>query len=200
MSRIGRAPVPLPPGVSVGLNDHTVTVKGPRGEMKRVYDPRIAIAVEDNILHVSRSSDGPQERALHGLYRSLISNMVDGVTKGFEKRLELHSSQGDVYRVQKQGDKIVLQLGFSHPVEVIPKPGVEFRVDTPPRTGTSLVTGILVVSGNSKEDVGQQAAEIRSLRPPEPYKGKGVRYTGEHVRRKAGKAGKAGGKGAKGKK
>ncbi|MDQ2731559.1 MAG: 50S ribosomal protein L6 [Armatimonadota bacterium] len=200
MSRIGRSPITLPAGVSVTLNDHSLTIKGPRGEMSRHYDERLGVALEDGSLIVSRSNDEPRQRALHGLTRSLIANMVDGVTKGYEKRLELHSSQGDVYRVQKQGDGIVLQLGFSHSVEVAPKPGIEFRVETPPRTGTSLISGILVVTGNNKEDVGQQAAEIRHLRPPEPYKGKGIRYTGEHVRRKAGKAGKAGGKGAKGKK
>ena len=200
MSRIGRAPIEIPVGVSVDLADHKVFVRGPRGEMSQQVHERLQVAAEGNQLLVTRSSDAPSDRALHGLTRSLLANMVTGVTKGYEKRLELHSSQGDVYRVQKQGNNLVFQLGYSHTIEVVPKPGIEFRVETPPRTGTSLISGILVVSGNSKEDVGQQAAEIRSLRRPEPYKGKGIRYTGEYVRRKAGKAGKAGGKGAKGKK
>ncbi|HET6383138.1 MAG TPA: 50S ribosomal protein L6 [Armatimonadota bacterium] len=200
MSRIGNAPIELKSGVSVALNDHHVTVKGPRGELSREYDPRLTIRQDDGSLIVSRGSEAKQDKALHGLTRTLVANMVQGVTEGYEKRLELHSSQGDVYRVQKQGEQIVLQLGFSHTVEVRPKPGVKFEVEIPPRTGAGQVTGILVISGNDKEEVGQQAAEIRLLRPPEPYKGKGIRYKGEYVRRKAGKAGKAGGKGAKGKK
>jgi large subunit ribosomal protein L6 len=201
MSRIGRSPIPIPAGVSVDLAEGSVTVKGPLGQLSRSYDIRLSVAIEDGHVLVRRDNDAPHIRALHGLTRSLLANMVEGVTKGYQKRLELHSSQGDVYRVQKQGDNLVLQLGYSHPIEVTPKVGIEFRVDQPPRTGTSTVSGIVVVSGTNKEDVGQQAAEIRGLRRPEPYKGKGIRYTGERVRRKAGKAGKAGGKGgAKGKK
>lgn len=200
MSRIGNAPITLPAGVSATLNDHHLVIKGPRGEMSRSYDPRLSIEQRDGSLVVARSTEAQQEKAMHGLTRSLVANMVEGVTRGFEKRLELHSSQGDVYRAQKQGENIVLQLGFSHPVEVKPMPGISFNVEVPARTGTSAITGIVVITGNNKEDVGQQAAIIRGLRPPEPYKGKGIRYVGEYVRRKAGKAGKAGAKGGKGKK
>jgi large subunit ribosomal protein L6 len=200
MSRIGNAPIQVPEGVGIDINNHHITVKGPRGELSRAYDPRLTVVRENGTLVVARGNDEQEQKALHGLTRSLLANMVEGVTKGYEKRLELHSSQGDVYRVQKQGEKLSLQLGFSHPIEVQPKPGIDFKIEIPARGGAAMITGIVIISGANKEDVGQQAAEIRSLRPPEPYKGKGIRYTGEHVRRKAGKAGKAGGKGAKGKK
>lgn len=200
MSRIGDAPIQVPQGVQIRLSDHTIQVKGPRGELSRPYDARLRVEQQDGTLLVQRNGESKQEKALHGLTRTLLANMVEGVTRGYEKKLEMHSSQGDVYRAQKQGENLVLQLGFSHPVEVQPRPGISFDVTVPARTGAGAVTGIITISGSNKEDVGQQAAEIRSLRPPEPYKGKGIRYEGEFVRRKAGKAGKAGAKGGKGKK
>jgi large subunit ribosomal protein L6 len=186
--------------VTVTFGNEAVKIAGPRGELSQSVNNRLKVSQEDGHLVVERRANSKQDRAMHGLTRSLLANMVEGVTKGYTKRLELHSSQGDVYRVTKQGENLVFQLGFSHTVEIAPKPGVRFDLETPTRGGQAMITGIVLISGNSKEDVGQQSAEIRSLRPPEPYKGKGIRYTGEYVRRKAGKAGKAGGKGAKGKK
>lgn len=179
MSRIGKQPISLPKGVEVRVDGSLVTVKGPKGELSRAIDPDIAVEQQDGQLLVSRPSDQPRHRAAHGLYRTLVSNMVTGVSEGFSKTLEM---QGVGYRAQMQGSTLVLNIGFSHPVEVPPPPNIEFEVD-----GTSKI----IVKGMSKEQVGQVAADVRKIRPPEPYKGKGIRYAGEYVRRKAGKAGKA---------
>jgi large subunit ribosomal protein L6 len=156
-----------------------ITVKGPKGELSRDLDPDMKIKLSDGVLTVKRPSDHTRHRSAHGLTRTLIQNMVTGVSEGFTKALEL---QGVGYRAQMQGPNLVLAVGYSKPVEVAPPPGVEFEVE-----GTSRVT----VKGISKEDVGQAAANVRKVRPPEPYKGKGIRYVGEYVRRKAGKAGRA---------
>jgi len=179
MSRVGRLPITIPDKVQVSIEDGRVTVRGPRGELSREVSPLMSVRQEGNVITVERENDSPQQRALHGLTRSLIANMVQGVSDGFTKTLEFH---GVGYRVEKRGDNIVLSLGFSHPVEVSPPPGITFDAE-----GTSRVH----VRGSDKEMVGQVAADIRALRPPEPYKGKGIRYAGEYVRRKAGKAGKA---------
>ncbi|MED4935671.1 50S ribosomal protein L6 [Heyndrickxia coagulans] len=178
MSRIGKKPVEIPSGVTVTINGDTVTVKGPKGELTRSFNPDINIVVEDNIIHVTRPSDSKNHRALHGTTRALLANMVEGVSKGFEKSLEL---VGVGYRAQKQGKKLVLNVGYSHPVEFEPEEGLE--VEVPSNTK-------IVVKGVSKERVGAFAANIRDVRPPEPYKGKGIRYEGEYVRRKEGKTGK----------
>lgn len=179
MSRIGRMPIPLPQGVTVQIEGQQVMVKGPKGELEREIRPEISIDETDGNLVLSRVSDEPSVRALHGLTRALVNNMVVGTSRGFEKVLEVH---GVGYRAEVQGKTLVLNLGFSHPVEVEPKPGIRFEVE--PRGGTIAVQGI------DKQLVGQVAADIRKIRPPEPYKGKGIRYQGEYVRRKAGKAGK----------
>lgn len=179
MSRVGKHPIPIPQGVEVDVKSSHVSVKGPRGTLERDIDRDMAVTVEDGAVVVKRPSDQPRHRALHGLSRALIANMVKGVSDGFEKTLEL---QGVGYRAQMQGNTLVLAVGFSHPVEVSPPAGIEFEVE-----GTSKV----FVRGINKEDVGQAAADVRKVRPPEPYKGKGIRYEGEYVRRKAGKAGKA---------
>jgi len=181
MSRIGRMPIPLPQGVEVTQEGQTLRVTGPRGTLAREIHPEIRVERADGELRVVRPSDEPRHRALHGLTRTLVSNMVTGVTTGFTKSLEI---SGVGYRAQLQGEKLVLALGYSHPVEVDPPDGISFQVDTPTR---------LAVVGADKELVGQVAAHIRSQRKPEPYKGKGIRYAGEHVQRKAGKAGKVGG-------
>lgn len=185
MSRVGRMPIPIPAGVQVQLDGGVVRVSGPKGTLERTVHPSIQVAVEDGRVVVRRQSDDRYHRALHGLTRALIANMVEGVTKGYQVELEIH---GVGYRAQKQGSRLVLQLGFSHPVEITPPPGVTLDAPAPNR---------VVVSGIDKALVGQTAASIRALREPDPYKGKGVRYAGEHVRRRAGKAGKAaaGGKG-----
>jgi large subunit ribosomal protein L6 len=180
VSRIGKMPITLPPRVEVSVEGSRVTVKGPRGELSREFSPDMAIRLGDGELTVSRPSDRPQHRSLHGLTRSLLANMVTGVSDGFTKLLEL---QGVGYRAQMQGPKLVLQVGYSKPVEVDPPEGIAFVVE-----GTNRV----LVQGINRELVGQVAADIRAVRPPEPYKGKGIRYQGERVRRKAGKAGKAG--------
>ncbi len=180
MSRIGRQPVPVPAGVQVTLGDaNTVTVKGPKGELVRQFPRTMTIAQDEGVLSVSRPNDEGKQRALHGLSRTLLSNMVVGVTTGFTRTLEV---QGVGYRAQIQGSNLQLALGFSHPVVVSPPAGITFAVEGPR----------INVQGIDKEQVGQVAANIRKLRPPEPYKGKGIRYLGEHVRRKAGKAGKVG--------
>jgi large subunit ribosomal protein L6 len=179
MSRIGRAPIPVPAGVEVTLADRSVTVKGPRGTLARTLPPDITVDQEDGVLHVKRPDDEREHRALHGLTRSLVNNMVVGVTTGFQKDLEI---VGVGYRATAQGaTTLELALGFSHPVRVEAPEGVTFEVPAPTR---------ITVRGNDKEAVGQVAANIRKLRKPEPYKGKGVRYAGEIVRRKAGKAAK----------
>ncbi len=180
MSRVGKQPVPLAAGVQVAIGDgNAVTVTGPRGELRRTFPGDIRFTAEENQIVVSRPSDASAHRALHGLSRSLLNNMVIGVTEGFTKTLEV---QGVGYRAQLQGESLQLALGFSHPVTVAPPPGVNFAVEGPR----------ISVSGIDKEQIGQVAADIRKLRPPEPYKGKGIRYLGERIRRKAGKAGKVG--------
>ena len=181
MSRIGRQPIPMAQGVTVQVQDGTVTVNGPKGTLSReIVNPDIVVEQQDGTLVVTRANDEKEQRSMHGLYRTLIANMVQGVSVGFTKTLEI---QGVGYRAQKQGNNLVLSVGFSHPVEVSPPAGVTFDVE-----GNNRV----LVSGIDKEQVGQVAANIRKIRPPEPYKGKGIRYQGEHVRRKAGKAGKGG--------
>jgi large subunit ribosomal protein L6 len=178
MSRIGKKPIEIPAGVTITIDNSTVTVKGPKGELTRSFNPDIEIKVEENIINVSRPSDAKEHRALHGTTRALLSNMVEGVSKGFEKSLELI---GVGYRAQKQGNKLILNVGYSHPVEITPEEGIE--VEVPANTK-------LIVKGINKERVGALAANIRDVRPPEPYKGKGIRYVGEFVRRKEGKTGK----------
>jgi large subunit ribosomal protein L6 len=182
MSRIGKLPVTVPNGVTVTQNGNRITVKGPRGELSRALPPVITISVEDGTLTATRPSDDPSHKALHGLTRSLVANMVEGVTKGFQKTLEI---VGVGYKAETRPYGLQLALGFSHPVEYRAPAGIKL-------TATNPTT--VVVDGADKEVVGQVAAELRGLRPPEPYKGKGVKYQGETVRRKAGKAGKAGGK------
>lgn len=181
MSRIGRKPVPIPSGVAVTIDGPRVTVKGPRGELTRAFHPDMAIAMDDGTLVVSRPSDARQHRALHGLTRALLANMVTGVTQGFRKTLVV---EGVGYRADLTGKVLLLYLGYSHPIRVEPPAGVKFSADSKART--------ITVEGADREQVGQIAALIRKLRPPEPYKGKGIRYQGEVIRRKAGKAGKVG--------
>jgi large subunit ribosomal protein L6 len=177
MSRIGKEPVPIPSGVDVALSDGTVTVKGPRGELSQAIPDGVTVDIADNEVVVTRASDHRKHRALHGLTRSLIANMVTGVTTGYSKSLEI---VGVGYRAQARGSNaLVIQAGYSHPVEVTAPEGVTFEVPSPTR---------ITVSGASKQVVGQVAANIRAIRKPEPYKGKGIRYAGEQVRRKAGKA------------
>ncbi|MDE3095108.1 MAG: 50S ribosomal protein L6 [Chloroflexota bacterium] len=180
MSRIGKLPVPIAKGVQLDIDGSTVKVKGPKGELVREFPREMSFEVADGKVTVVRSSDEKQVRALHGLSRSLLANMVTGVSEGFTRTLEL---QGVGYRAQQAGQKVTLSVGYSHPVEVVPPPGIELAVE-----GTTRVH----VRGIDKELVGQIAANIRKVRKPEPYKGKGIRYLGEYVRRKAGKAGKAG--------
>ncbi len=182
MSRIGKMPVAMPNGVTVSQQGNRITVKGPRGELSRTLPQVITVSQEDGQLVVTRPSDDPQHKALHGLTRSLVNNMVEGVTKGFQKTLEI---VGVGYKAETRPYGVQLALGFSHPVEFRAPDGIKLTATNP--------TTVLV-DGANKEVVGQVAAEIRSLRPPEPYKGKGVKYQGETIRRKAGKAGKAGGK------
>ena len=182
MSRIGVMPISLPDGVRADIQGVQVTVTGPKGSLSRGFHPDMEIVLEDGQLKVRRPTDQRHHKALHGLTRALLNNMVTGVADGFEKQLEIHGVQ---YRVDLQGDgSLLLQLGFSHPVRITPPEGIEF--DAEPRTK------VITVKGIDKELVGQVAAEIRAWRPPEPYKGKGIRYVGEYVRRKAGKAGKVG--------
>ena len=178
MSRIGRMPVEVPSGVEVNVDGQTVTVRGPKGTLTQEFHPDMAIALEGNTITVQRPSDEKKHRALHGLTRSLLANMIEGVTKGYQKNLEI---TGVGYRAALQGNKLVLSMGFSHPVEFEPEPGIEFEVPAPTR---------IAVKGIDKQLVGETAAQIRAVRPPEPYLGKGIRYAGEHIRRKAGKAGK----------
>ena len=178
MSRIGRKVIEVPAGVEITRDGNVLTVKGPKGTLTREFHKDMIIKVEENTLVVERPSDNKLHRSLHGTTRSVLSNMVEGVTKGFEKNLEL---VGVGYRAAKAGDKVTLSLGFSHPVEIVPEEGIE--IDVPAVTK-------LVIKGISKERVGQVAAQIRSLREPEPYKGKGIKYENEVVRRKVGKTGK----------
>jgi len=179
MSRIGKAPITLPSGVDVQVVDRTITVKGPKGALSREIPGQIEITIEDGVLHCTRPNDERQQRAQHGLTRSLVNNMVIGVTDGFKKQLEI---VGVGYRAEAQGPNALrLNLGFSHPVNVTAPDGITFEVPVPTQ---------VTVNGIDKEVVGQVAANIRSIRKPEPYKGKGVRYAGERILRKAGKAGK----------
>lgn len=188
MSRIGRMPVPIPDGVDIEIRGNTVKVKGPKGELERTFDPELSIELADAEIVVSRPTDQRQHKALHGLTRALINNMVTGVHEGFSKTLDIY---GVGYRALMRDGNLVLQLGHSHAIEVVPPTGISFSVVPGDRTDRSLV-GSVVVEGIDKQVVGQVAADIRAWRPPEPYKGKGVRYRGEYVRRKAGKAGKVG--------
>ncbi|EHL76496.1 MULTISPECIES: 50S ribosomal protein L6 [Bacillus] len=178
MSRIGKKPIEIPSGVTVTVEKNTVTVKGPKGSLTRTFNPDLNIEVGEKEIIVTRPSDSKEHRALHGTTRALLANMVEGVSKGFEKSLELI---GVGYRAQKQGKKLVLNVGYSHPVEIEPEEGIEIEVPSNTK---------IVVKGVSKERVGALAANIRDVRPPEPYKGKGIRYEGEYVRRKEGKTGK----------
>lgn len=182
MSRIGKQPIALPTGVTVTVEGNLVKVKGPKGQLERQVHPDMIIEQEEGRLLVKRPSDSNLHKSLHGLTRTLINNMVVGVTKGFEKGLEL---VGVGYRAQKQGSKVVISIGYSHPVEVDPPAGIELDVPAPTK---------IIVKGMDKEQVGAIAANIRSIREPEPYKGKGIKYEGEKIRRKAGKTG---GKGKK---
>src|SRR5437667_11963960 len=189
MSRIGRAPIVVPPGVKVNwTEENLVTVKGPKGELSSQVDSDLTLKLENGQLLVARPSDDKVQKAKHGLYRTLINNMVVGVTTGYTKQLEIH---GVGYRAAKVGNNLVIQVGYSHPVEVQPPAGISFTVD-----GVDAATKAtkLSVIGIDKQAVGEVAATIRRIRKPEPYKGKGIRYTGEKVRRKAGKAGNVGGK------
>ncbi len=189
MSRIGRTPIVVPPKVQVNwTEENLLTVKGPKGELSYQVDPDLALKLDEGQLLVTRPSDDKVQRAKHGLYRTLINNMVVGVTSGFTKQLEIH---GVGYRAAKVGNNLVIQVGYSHPVEVQPPTGISFTVD-----GVDAATKAtrLSVSGIDKQLVGEVAATIRHIRKPEPYKGKGIRYAGEKIRRKAGKAGKVGGK------
>ena len=175
MSRIGRKPIPVPSGVSVAVAPGRVTVKGPLGELEQQVPPRIAISQEGEEILVTRPTDRGPDRSLHGLTRTLVANMVEGVTKGFERKLEI---QGVGYRAALKGEELEIAAGYSHPVVIRPRPGISFEVPAPTQ---------IVVKGINKQQVGQTAAEIRAVRPPEPYKGKGIRYEGEVARRKVGK-------------
>lgn len=177
MSRIGKMPITLPAGVSAKVEGQTVEIKGPKGTLTREFSPKIAIALEENQLKVTRSSDQPEERSLHGLTRALLNNMVLGVSSGFEKKMNL---VGVGYRAAMNGNKLVLTVGKSHPVEM--DPGQDLTVTVPQ-------PNIILISGIDKEKVGAFAAVVREVRPPEPYKGKGIKYADEVIRRKAGKAG-----------
>ncbi|MEW6227898.1 MAG: 50S ribosomal protein L6 [Bacillota bacterium] len=181
MSRIGKAPIPLPKGVEVDISGSTIKVKGPKGQLQRDVSKAMRVSLQDDKIVVERPGDDKEYRSLHGLTRTLVANMVKGVTEGYEKSLVV---SGTGYKAAKQGKKLVLSVGYSHPVEVDPAEGIEIDVPTPTK---------IVVKGIDKELVGQTAANIRAIRLPEPYKGKGIMYDGEHIRRKAGKAGKAAG-------
>lgn len=178
MSRVGLKLLEIPEGVEINIDGETVTVKGPKGELTRNIHSDMTVKIEDNVLTVERPSDKKAHRELHGTTRSLIGNMVEGVSKGFEKSLEI---QGVGYRAQKQGDKVIVNAGYSHPVEVDNREGIDIEVPSQAK---------ITVKGIDKELVGAVAANIRAIRPPEPYKGKGIRYEGEHVRRKEGKTAK----------
>lgn len=176
MSRVGRVPIPVPPNVTVSIDGNQITVTGPKGTLSRTLHPAMRVVQENGVLRVERPSDERQHRALHGLTRTLVANMVAGVTTGFTRQLEIN---GVGYRATPSARGVLLQVGFSHPVDFPAPPGIQFRVDGPR----------LIVSGIDKELVGETAARIRRVRPPEPYKGKGIKYAEEVIRRKAGKAG-----------
>jgi len=179
VSRIGRMPVVVPTGVKVEVDGLRVRVKGPKGELERTFRPELSIRMEGETMHVEPAAKGPQISALHGMTRALLNNMVTGVHTGFTKILEI---EGVGYRAEVEGKALVLHVGYSHPVKIEPPPAVHFEVDGKTRQ--------ITVLGPDKELVGQVAADVRKVRPPEPYKGKGIHYLGEHIRRKAGKAGK----------
>jgi large subunit ribosomal protein L6 len=183
VSRIGRMPIKVPAGVEVTLGDGVVNVKGPKGELSQRISARMQVSLDGDQVLVNRPDEAKESRALHGLTRTLIANMVEGVTNGYRKTLEI---SGVGYRAARAGNRLTLQLGFSHPVEVLPPAGVSFEVETPTR---------FHVLGIDKALVGDIAAQVRRIRPPEPYLGKGIRYAGERIRRKAGKAGKVGARG-----
>lgn len=178
MSRIGRKPITVPSGVDITLDNSVITVKGPKGTLTRELHKDMKVSVEDNQILVERPSDNKLHRSLHGTTRSVVSNMVSGVTEGFTKTLEL---VGVGYRASKSGEKLVLNVGYSHPVEITPEAGISFEVPSNTK---------IIVSGINKERVGEYAANIRAVRAPEPYKGKGIKYEGERIIRKEGKAGK----------
>jgi large subunit ribosomal protein L6 len=180
MSRVGSKPIAVPAKVQVAVDGNKVTVKGPKGELSRALNADMTISLQKDVLTVSRPSDSRDHRSLHGFTRSVLANMVEGVDKGFRKNLELH---GVGYRAQKSGETLSIQVGFSHPVEVVPPAGITFLTEAPNQ---------VAVVGVDKELVGKVAAQVRAIRPPDPYLGKGIRYAGEQVRRKAGKAGKLG--------
>ncbi len=180
MSRVGKMPIPLPQGVTATIDGQTITVKGPRGQLSRVVHPAITVEQQDGTLNVTRPTDNKLHRSLHGLTRALVANMVTGVSTGFQRNMQI---EGVGYRAEVQGQNLVLNVGYSHPVPFEPPTGIKFSVD---KTGR-----IVTIDGNDKEVVGEVAAKIRRVRPPEPYKGKGIMYQGERIRRKAGKAGKA---------
>ena len=180
MSRIGKKPIAIPAGVDVKINGSEVTVKGPKGELKNTFNADIGIAVENNEIIVTRPSDDKEHRALHGLTRTLIANMVEGVSNGYKKELEVN---GVGYRAQKQGKNLVMNLGYSHQVIMPEVDGITIEVPS---------NNSIIISGADKQKVGQFAAEVREKRPPEPYKGKGIKYVDEHIRRKEGKAAKGG--------
>ncbi|MHC1783928.1 MAG: 50S ribosomal protein L6 [Anaerolineaceae bacterium] len=184
MSRIGKMPITVPAGVQVDIKGSTVNVKGPKGQLGWTFSPTVSIQEENGVVTVTRSSEEATVRALHGTSRALLNNMITGVSTGFTVVLEI---DGVGYRAEMNGQTLVLYLGFSHPVEVVPPEGVTFEVETKARQ--------VKIMGHNKEQIGQLAADIRKIRPPEPYKGKGVHYLGEHIRRKAGKSGKTKGKG-----
>lgn len=177
MSRIGRKPIVIPDGVDITIEENLVTVKGPKGQLQRKISEDMDLSIEEKQLIVRRPSDNKKHRSMHGLTRTLIANMVEGVTNGFKKGLDI---TGVGYRATLQGNKLILSLGYSHPVEIEPEPGLEIEVPAPNK---------IIVKGIDKERVGALAATIRAYRKPEPYKGKGIRYEGEVIRRKAGKAG-----------
>ncbi len=186
MSRIGRRPIAVPAGVDVKIEGARITVKGPKGTLTRELHPDMQISLEGGVLTVNRPSEEQQHKALHGLTRTLVSNMVEGVTKGYEKRLKAVSVG---WRASVQGQKLVLNVGYSHPIEIDPPAGVEFKTEMtvhPPYGNVPLI----IISGIDKEAVGQMAASIRKIREPEPYLGKGIQYVGEVIRRKAGKTAK----------
>lgn len=181
MSRIGRLPVPVPENVSASITGNIVTINGPRGELVKEFHPNMAIHLKDGTITVSRPNDSRMNRELHGLTRALLANMVEGVTEGFEKRLVIN---GVGYRAERDGEAIVLQVGYSHPVRIEAPEGISFTIEDRGQ--------LIIVEGSDKELVGQIAAQIRAVKKPEPYKGKGIAYEDERIRRKAGKAGRVG--------
>ena len=178
MSRIGNKPITVPAGIDVAIDGQKITVKGPKGTLERIVNDNISIKLENGVIVVTRPNDEKENRSLHGLTRTLINNMIEGVSNEFTKQLEIN---GVGYRAAKQGNKIVLTLGYSHPVEMVEPEGIKYEVPNP---------NSIIVKGIDKELVGQMAAEIRSKRPPEVYRGKGIKYVDEHIRRKEGKTGK----------